>query len=117
MLDSIRRKLGYFKVNREGYEWVGGLELEVVFVKLDVGLQEVSKVKGVVVIGACGWVSNYNVLVMLIDFKAVKRIVRKVSERGGGLVLVQMMVLVYGEGVIEVVCNLLNLSYVGGDDV
>ncbi|CAN7096138.1 unnamed protein product [Brassica rapa subsp. narinosa] len=116
-LDSIRRKLGYFKANREGHEWAGGLELEVVPVKPDAGPQEVSKAKGVVAIGACGWVSNYNVPVMSTDLKAVKRIARKASERGGGLASVQTMALVHGEGVIEVACNLLNPSQVGGDEV
>ncbi|KAL0733473.1 hypothetical protein Bca4012_009683 [Brassica carinata] len=116
-LDSIRRKLGYFKANREGHEWVGGLELDVVPVKPDAGPQEVSKAKGVVAVGACGWVSNYNVPVMSTDLKAVRRMARKVSERGGGLASVQTMALVHGEGVIEVACNLLNPSQVGGDEV
>ncbi|KAL0885562.1 hypothetical protein Bca101_009545 [Brassica carinata] len=116
-LDSIRRKLGYFKANREGHEWVGGLELDVVPVKPDAGPQEVSKAKGVVAVGACGWVSNYNVPVMSTDLKAVRRMARKVSERGGGLASVQTMALVHGEGVIEVACNLLNPSQVRGDEV
>ncbi|CAH2051116.1 unnamed protein product [Thlaspi arvense] len=116
-LDSIRRKLGYFKANREGREWAGGLELEVAPVKPDAGPQEVSKAKGVVAVGACGWVSNYNVPVMSTDLKAVKRVARKASERGGGLTSVQTMALVHGEGVIEVACNLLNPSEVGGDEV
>ncbi|CAN7063627.1 unnamed protein product [Brassica oleracea var. botrytis] len=116
-LDSIRRKLGYFKANREGHEWAGGLELEVVPVKPDAGPQEVSKAKGVVAVGACGWVSNYNMPVMSTDLKAVKRMARKASERGGGLASVQTMALVHGEGVIEVACNLLNPSIVGGDEV
>lgn len=116
-LDSIRRKLGYFKANREGHEWAGGLELEVVPVKPDAGPQEVSKAKGVVAVGACGWVSNYNVPVMSSDLKAVRRVARKASERGGGLASVQTMALVHGEGVIEVACNLLNPSQVGGDEV
>ncbi|KAL1219405.1 Formiminotransferase cyclodeaminase-like protein [Cardamine amara subsp. amara] len=116
-LDSIRRKLGYFKANREGHEWAGGLELEVVPVKPDAGPSEVSKAKGVVAVGACGWVSNYNVPVMSSDLKAVRRIARKASERGGGLASVQTMALVHGEGVIEVACNLLSPSQVGGDEV
>ncbi|XP_010467763.1 PREDICTED: formimidoyltransferase-cyclodeaminase-like isoform X1 [Camelina sativa] len=116
-LDSIRRKLGYFKANREGHEWAGGLELEMVPVKPDAGPQEVSKAKGVVAVGACGWVSNYNVPVMSNNLKAVRRLSRKTSERGGGLASVQTMALVHGEGVIEVACNLLNPSQVGGDEV
>ncbi|CAH8341583.1 unnamed protein product [Eruca vesicaria subsp. sativa] len=116
-LDSIRRKLGYFKANREGHEWAGGLDLEVVPLKPDAGPQEVSKAKGVVAVGACGWVSNYNVPVMSTDLKAVKGLARNVSERGGGLASVQTMALVHGEGVIEVACNLLNPSQVGGDEV
>uniref|UniRef100_A0A1J3J6C0 glutamate formimidoyltransferase n=1 Tax=Noccaea caerulescens TaxID=107243 RepID=A0A1J3J6C0_NOCCA len=116
-LDSIRRKLGYFKANREGHEWAGGLELEVVPVKPFAGPQEVSKAKGVVAVGACGWVSNYNVPVMSTDLKVVRRLARKASERGGGLPSVQTMALLHGEGVIEVACNLLNPSQVGGDEV
>ncbi|CAD5319054.1 unnamed protein product [Arabidopsis thaliana] len=116
-LDSIRRKLGYFKANREGHEWAGGFDLEMVPLKPDAGPQEVSKAKGVVAVGACGWVSNYNVPVMSNDLKAVRRIARKTSERGGGLASVQTMALVHGEGVIEVACNLLNPSQVGGDEV
>ncbi|KAG7641489.1 Formiminotransferase N-terminal subdomain [Arabidopsis suecica] len=116
-LDSIRRKLGYFKANREGHEWAGGFDLEMVPLKPDAGSQEVSKAKGVVAVGACGWVSNYNVPVMSNDLKAVRRIARKTSERGGGLASVQTMALVHGEGVIEVACNLLNPSQVGGDEV
>ncbi|CAG7900358.1 unnamed protein product [Brassica rapa] len=116
-LDSIRRKLGYFKTNREGHEWAGGLELEVVPMKPDAGPLEVSKAKRVVAVGACGWVSNYNVPVMSTDLKPVRRMARKVSERGGVLASVQTMALVHGAGVIEVACNLLNPSHVGGDDV
>ncbi|XP_023641157.1 formimidoyltransferase-cyclodeaminase isoform X1 [Capsella rubella] len=116
-LDSIRRKLGYFRANREGNEWAGGLELEMVPVKPDAGPQEVSKTKGVVAVGACGWVSNYNVPVMSNNLKAVRRVARKASERGGGLASVQTMALVHGEGVIEVACNLLNPSQVGGEEV
>lgn len=81
------------------------------------GPQEVSKAKGVVAVGACGWVSNYNVPVMSTDLKAVRRLARKASERGGGLPSVQTMALLHGEGVIEVACNLLNPSQVGGDEV
>ncbi|CAA7014021.1 unnamed protein product [Microthlaspi erraticum] len=47
----------------------------------------------------------------------VRRMARKASERGGGLPSVQTMALLHGEGVIEVACNLLNPSQVGGDEV
>ncbi|KAF8054674.1 hypothetical protein N665_1321s0020 [Sinapis alba] len=116
-LGSIRRKLGYFKANKEEHEWAGGLELEVLPVKPDAGPQEVSNANGVVAVGACGWVSNYNVPVMSTDLKAVRRMARKVSERGGGLASAQTMALVHVPGVIEVACNLLNPSQVGGDEV
>ncbi|CAH8356065.1 unnamed protein product [Eruca vesicaria subsp. sativa] len=56
---------------------------------------EVSKDKGVVAVGAFGWVSNYDVPVMSTDLKAVRRMARKASERGGGFASVQTMALVW----------------------
>lgn len=43
---------------------------------------------GIVVVGVCFWVMNYNVLLIMIDLDKGKCIVRKVSEWGGGLVKV-----------------------------
>lgn len=74
------------------------------------------KAKGVVVIGATRWVDNYNVPVFSTDIGTVRRIAKRVSGRGGGLASVQSMALVHDD-VIEVACNLLEPSEVGGDQV
>lgn len=44
---------------------------------------------------------------------AAKRLARGVSERGGGLRLVESMALAHADGVVEVACNLLG----GGEGV
>lgn len=73
--------------------------------------------KGVIVIGATRWVDNYNVPVFSTDIAAVRRIAKHVSGKGGGLPSVQAMALAHGETVIEIACNLLDPSKVGGDIV
>uniref|UniRef100_A0A0D3GC36 glutamate formimidoyltransferase n=1 Tax=Oryza barthii TaxID=65489 RepID=A0A0D3GC36_9ORYZ len=73
--------------------------------------------KGVVVVGATGWVDNYNVPVRTGDVEAARRIARAVSERGGGLPSVQAMGLAHGGGVVEVACNLLDPARVGAEQV
>lgn len=83
----------------------------------DEGPSHVDLSKGVVVIGSTRWVDNYNVPIFSTDFSAVRRIAKLVSERGGGLPSVQAMALAHGEGTIEVACNLLEPSKVGGDQV
>lgn len=108
-LDSIRRELGYFKPNSGDNHWVGRLKLP------DEVLE--STTKGAIVIGATKWVDNYNIPVFSDDTAAVRRISKKVSGRGGGLPLVQSMALAHGDGVIEVACNLLEPSKIGGDQV
>lgn len=85
--------------------------------KPDEGPAQVSQAKGVVVIGVTHWVDNYNVPVFTTDISAVRKIAKRVSGRGGGLPSVQAMALVHGENVIEVACNLLEPSKVGGDRV
>lgn len=47
----------------------------------------------------------------------IRRIAKKISGRGGGLPSVQSMALAHGKSIIEVACNLLDTSKVGGDDV
>ncbi|KAL3624740.1 hypothetical protein CASFOL_031408 [Castilleja foliolosa] len=47
----------------------------------------------------------------------VQKIAKRVSGRGGGLESVQSMALAHGKGIIEVACNLLDTSKVGGDEV
>ncbi|KAD4584038.1 hypothetical protein E3N88_21639 [Mikania micrantha] len=115
-LDFIRRELGYFKPNATGHQWSGGLPLGFLPLEPDEGPTEAVKAKGVVVIGATKWVDNYNVPVFCTDIGVVRRIAKRVSERGGGLASVQSMALVHG-GVIEVACNMLEPSEVGGDQV
>lgn len=116
-LDSVRRELGYFKPNSAGSQWAGGLKTENPMPKPDAGPIEHSPATGVLVIGATRWVDNYNVPVWCTDTKSVQRIARRVSERGGGLKLVQAMALNHGEGCTEVACNLLDSSITGADKV
>lgn len=116
-LDSIRRELGYFKPNSDGNQWTGGLRAEISGLKPDAGPLQSSLAKGVVVIGATQWVDNYNVPVWSTNIDAVRKIARKVSERGGGLKSVQAMGLAHGTYCTEVACNLLNPSIMGADQV
>ncbi|KAI3736195.1 hypothetical protein L6452_15732 [Arctium lappa] len=115
-LDSIRRQLGYFKPNATGNQWSGGSQSEVLPIEPDEGPAQAVQGKGVIVIGATRWVDNYNVPVLCSDIATVRRIAKRVSGRGGGLASVQSMALVHGD-VIEVACNLLEPSEVGGDQV
>ncbi|XP_021685119.2 uncharacterized protein LOC110668257 isoform X1 [Hevea brasiliensis] len=115
-LDSIRRELGYFKPN-SGNQWIGGPKSESLPMKPDEGPAQVTRAKGIVVIGASQWVDNYNVPVFSTDIAAVRRIAKQVSGRGGGLSSVQTMALAHGDDVIEVACNLLEPSKVGGERV
>lgn len=115
-LDSIRRELGYFKPNATGNQWSGGPQSTVLPLEPDEGPAQAIQAKGVIVIGATKWVDNYNVPVFCNNIDSVRRIAKRVSGRGGGLASVQSMALVHGD-VIEVACNLLNPSEVGGDQV
>ncbi|PIN13964.1 5-formyltetrahydrofolate cyclo-ligase [Handroanthus impetiginosus] len=116
-LDSIRRELGYFKPNAIGHQWVGGPQSEILQVNPDEGPPRAVQKKGVVVVGATQWVDNYNVPIFTDDMAAVQKIAKRVSGRGGGLPSVQSMALAHGKGIIEVACNLLDTSKVGGAEV
>ncbi|BAT92255.1 uncharacterized protein HKW66_Vig0218600 [Vigna angularis] len=116
-LDSIRRVFGYFKPNSSENQWIGGLKSDSLPLKPDRGPSQVTSAKGVAVIGATNWVDNYNIPLLSSDINAVRRIAKQVSGRGGGLPSVQAMALAHGEGVIEVACNLLDPSKVGGERV
>ncbi|KAM7277005.1 hypothetical protein ACFE04_018871 [Oxalis oulophora] len=116
-LASIRRELNYFKPNSSNSQWVGGLNSESLPLNPDAGPAHAAEAKGVIVIGATPWVDNYNVPVYSKDISAVRRIAKLVSGRGGGLPSVQAMALAHGEGVIEVACNLLEPTKVGGNTV
>ncbi|KAL0328182.1 UNVERIFIED_CONTAM: hypothetical protein Scaly_2250800 [Sesamum calycinum] len=116
-LDSIRREMGYFKPNSEGNQWAGGPQSEILPLNPDEGPACAVQRKGVVVIGATNWVDNYNVPIFTNDMAAVRKIAKSVSGRGGGLPSVQAMALAHGKGIIEVACNLLEASKVGGREV
>ncbi|XP_074284937.1 formiminotransferase cyclodeaminase-like protein [Silene latifolia] len=116
-LDSIRRELGYFSPNIQGNVWAGGLKSQDLPLAPDEGPSQADSSKGVIVIGTTKWVDNYNVPVFSTNISAVRRIAKRVSERGGGLPAVQAMALVHEEGVIEVACNLLDPQLVGGEKV
>ncbi|XP_023757706.1 uncharacterized protein LOC111906214 [Lactuca sativa] len=115
-LDSIRRSLGYFNPNTTTHHWSGGPRSMVLPLKPDHGPAHAVQSKGVITIGTTKWVDNYNVPVFCADMATVRRIAKRVSQRGGGLTSVQSMALVHGE-VIEVACNLLDPGAVGGDKV
>lgn len=115
-LDSIRRELGYFKPNSSGNLWAGGGTIpDTLTLTPDEGPPHVDRSKGVVVIGSVPWIDNYNIPVFSADVSAIRRIAKRISERGGGLPSVQAMALVHGQDIIEVACNLLNPSRVGGE--
>ncbi|CAN0914915.1 Glutamate formimidoyltransferase [Linum grandiflorum] len=116
-LDAIRRELGYFKPS-SGNQWVGNsFQSDSLPLKPDEGPSQANRTKGVLVIGATNWVDNYNVPVYSNDMTTVHRIAKRVSTRGGGLPSVQAMALAHENNVIEVACNLLEPSNVGGDRV
>lgn len=116
-LDSIRRKMGYFKPNTAGNQWAGGPESESLPLQPDMGPIQASPKTGIVVVGATNWVDNYNVPVASRDIAAVRRIAKRVSGRGGGLTSVQAMALDHGKDSTEVACNLLNPHVIGADQV
>ncbi|CAH9122210.1 unnamed protein product [Cuscuta epithymum] len=116
-LDSIRRELGYFRPNAQGNQWAGGTISDTLLVKPDEGPNQAVISKGIIVIGATGWVDNYNIPVFSNDINVVRRIAKRASGRGGGLTSVQSMALCHTEGVIEVACNLLEPNKVNGIQV
>ncbi|KAL6584078.1 hypothetical protein OROMI_003367 [Orobanche minor] len=116
-LDSVRRELGYFKPNAVGNQWVGGPQSETLQLNPDEGPPRAVPKKGLILVGATEWVDNYNVPIFTSDMAVVRKIAKRVSGRGGKFPSVQSMALVHGKGVIEVACNLLDTSKVGGDEV
>ncbi|KAH9302423.1 hypothetical protein KI387_014006, partial [Taxus chinensis] len=114
-LDAIRRELGYFKPNREG-QWVG-LASVPWSLSPEYGPSQVESRMGVVVVGACPWVVNYNVPIVSNDLVVGRRIARKIGARGGGLPGVQAMALLHGNKGMEIACNLLDAKNVGPDTV
>eukprot|EP01018_Ginkgo_biloba_P032096 Gb_20499 [translate_table: standard] len=110
-LDSIRRALGYFRPNCKG-QWEG-LASVPLSLSPDSGSSQVSSRTGVVIVGACPWVVNYNVPILSNDLLTGRRIARQVSARGGGLPAVQAMALLHGDKGMEIACNLLDAKSVG----
>ncbi|KAH7424972.1 hypothetical protein KP509_11G034800 [Ceratopteris richardii] len=107
-LDSIRRALGYFSPNSDG-QWSGSAGSKKLDLGSDFGPNMVHPKSGVVVVGACPWVANYNVPVLSKDLQLGRRIAKKVSSRGGGLHAVQAMALLHGHDKIEIACNLTDI--------
>ena len=114
-LDDIRRALGYFQPNNGGL-WIGS-NIFPPSMQPDFGPRVAPSSSGIVVVGACPWVMNYNVPLASTDLNKGKRIARKVSERGGGLVKVQAMALLHGADCIEIACNLLDTEVSSPDAV
>ncbi|KAK8914450.1 hypothetical protein KSP39_PZI024369 [Platanthera zijinensis] len=114
-LASIRRDLGYYRPNSAGHKWAGGLGPYLTQMNPDEGPSQMDQSRGVVVVGASRWVSNYNVQVRSTDIDAVRRIARRVSGRGGGLESVEALALAHGKDCIEVACNLISPERVGAD--
>ncbi|XP_042520046.1 formimidoyltransferase-cyclodeaminase-like isoform X3 [Macadamia integrifolia] len=115
-LDTIRRELGYYRPNSMG-QWVGWALPEILPEMPDMGPSQVSRARGIALIGASPWFATYNVPVMSTDLCAARRIARMVSERGGGLPRVQTLGLVHGEESTEIACMLLDPNRVGADRV
>lgn len=115
--DTIRRGLGYYRPNFTGNQWAGWTLPDSLPDPPDVGPTTVAQSRGLTMIGACPWVSLFNVPILSSDVSAVKRIARAVSARGGGLPTVQTMCLAHGTGSAEVACILLDPNQVGADRV
>lgn len=116
-LDIIRRELGYYRPNYNGNQWAGWAQPEVLPEKPNEGPEMVSRARGIVMIGARGWVATYNIPIMSTDVSAARRIALLVSARGGGLPTVQTLGLVHGEDTTEIACMLLEPNQIGADKV
>lgn len=112
-LDAIRRALGYFSSDGRG-QWVGAPTSQLQL-SPDFGPAIASPKSGVVVLGACPWIVNYNIPVLSNDLKLGRRIARRVSARGGGLPAVQAMALLHGEDQMEIACNLIDSKLTSAD--
>ncbi|XP_015573972.1 formimidoyltransferase-cyclodeaminase isoform X2 [Ricinus communis] len=116
-LDTIRRELGYYRPNFMGNQWAGWTMPDILLEKPDEGPQQVSRARGITMIGARPWVALYNVPIMSTDVSATRQIARMVSARGGGLPTVQTLGLVHGEDSTEIACMLLEPNQIGADRV
>lgn len=116
-LDTIRRELGYYRPNFMGNQWSGWDLPENLAEEPDEGPSQVSRSRGICMIGARSWVAFYNIPIMSTDISAARRIARRVSARGGGLPTVQTLGLAHGEDTTEIACMLLEPNRVGADRV
>ena len=116
-LDTIRRELGYYRPNFMGNQWAGWTMPDMLLQKPDEGPSEVSRARGITMIGARPWVALYNIPILSTDFSVARRIARMVSARGGGLPTVQTLGLVHGEDSTEIACMLLEPNQIGADRV
>ncbi|MCO5614326.1 hypothetical protein L7F22_068604 [Adiantum nelumboides] len=115
-LDAIRRALGYFSSNTAG-QWTGYAISQQLSVVADFGPKFASQKSGVVVVGACPWIANYNIPILSSNLKTGRRIAKSVSTRGGGLPAVQAMALLHGPDRMEIACNLTDLKSTPADMV
>ncbi|KAJ0111682.1 hypothetical protein Patl1_02184 [Pistacia atlantica] len=116
-LDTIRRELNYYRPNFMGNQWAGWTTAETLPERPNEGPNQVSRARGIAMIGARPWVALYNIPIMSTDVSAARRIARMVSARGGGLPTVQTLGLVHGEDSTEIACMLLEPNQVGADRV
>ncbi|XP_031250207.1 formimidoyltransferase-cyclodeaminase-like [Pistacia vera] len=116
-LDTIRRELNYYRPNFMGNQWAGWTTAETLPVRPNEGPNQVSRARGIAMIGARPWVAFYNVPIMSTDISLARRIARMVSARGGGLPTVQALGLAHGEDSTEIACMLLEPNQVGADRV
>ncbi|KAH9616605.1 hypothetical protein KSS87_016332 [Heliosperma pusillum] len=116
-LDTIRRRLGYYRPNSMGHQWAGWDQPETLSELPDEGPRQVSRSRGISMIGARPWVAFYNVPIMSTDISAARRIAKRASGRGGGLPTVQTLGLAHGEETTEIACMLLEPNRVGADRV
>ena len=82
------------------------------------GRSSVSHDLGVTIVGACPWVTNYNLLLETTDLRAGRKIARRVRAwEGFGKGTVQTMALAHEGGKVEIACNVLDAARTGLDAV
>ncbi|CAI5506599.1 unnamed protein product [Closterium sp. Naga37s-1] len=135
-LDAIRRDLGYFRPPPVRSETSALAETSVdaaahpeppsipppepssihspepPSIPPDFGPLHPNPLKGRVAVGGAPWVYNYNIPIQTpsrvtqTTLAAARRVARRVSERGGGVVGVQSMALMHGDKCVEIACNI-----------
>lgn len=112
---KVRHKLGYYEPNHEGNQWAGQVLHDPLQMKPDVGPTDVSRERGVTLVGAMHFVMGYNVPILCQDVEIARSIAGRVREQGGGLPSVLALGLPHGDHT-EVAC-LLDPDCVGVDEV